>query len=105
MRILLLTIIYTLYITPAFAYIDAALGSLVLQSLAVERMQNGVARAVGGGAGSLSGSLPVMRGHAAEGALVNFPLGGPAERNAEMLKFDNCGYRLAAHIFDRILIA
>jgi hypothetical protein len=33
MRIFTLTIIYIFFATPAFAYIDAALGSLVLQSL------------------------------------------------------------------------
>lgn len=33
MRALTLTIFYVLFATPAYAYIDAALGSLVLQSL------------------------------------------------------------------------
>src|SRR5690606_16736418 len=44
-------------------------------------------------------------GHAAKGALVNFPGGGAAKRYTVMLKLDNRRDRFAAHIFDRILIA
>src|SRR5258707_12809845 len=44
-------------------------------------------------------------GLSAERTLINRAILGARERNAEMLQFQHRGYRLAAHIFDRILVA
>ena len=49
---------------------------LVAQGLLVERVQDGMAGAVGSGTGSLGGALAVLRGHATEGALVDGAFGG-----------------------------
>jgi hypothetical protein len=48
-------------------------------ALAVQRVQHGVAGAVGGGAGALGDALAVIRGHAAEGALIDLAVLGAAE--------------------------
>ena len=68
-------------------------------------MQHGVAGAVGGGAGALRDALAEMRGHAAEGALINPAILGARERHAVMFQFDDRGGRLLAHEFDGVLIA
>ena len=79
---------------------------VILQALLVERVEHGVAGAVGGGAGALrGGALAHILGHAAERALVDFAVLGPAERQAGMLQLVNRGRRLAAQIFDRVLVA
>ena len=83
---------------------DEELG-LVLQRLLVERVQDGVAGAVGGGAGALRGFLAEVLGHAAKGALVDLAFLGAAERHAEMLELDDRRNRLAAHVFDGVLVA
>ena len=44
---------------------------LAAHRLAVQGVQDGVAGAVGGGAGALHRALAVVAGHAAEGALVD----------------------------------
>ena len=49
---------------------DEELGRMA-QRLAVQGVQHGVAGAVGGGAGALRDALAVMRGHAAERALID----------------------------------
>ncbi len=64
-----------------------------------------MARAVGGSAGALRDALAVMRGHAAEGALIDLAFFGARERHAEMLKLVNRFRRVAAEIFDGVLIA
>jgi len=69
------------------------------------RVQHGVAGAVGGGAGALRGALAVMRGHAAERALINLAVFAARKRQAPMLEFVDRVRRVAAHIFDRVLVA
>ena len=49
---------------------------VLLHRLAVKRVQDGVAGAVGGGAGALDLSLAVILGHAAKGALIDFAFFG-----------------------------
>jgi len=46
---------------------------VVPERLLVERVQDGVAGAVGGGAGALGDALAELRGHAAERPLVDLP--------------------------------
>ena len=76
-----------------------------LQRLAVERVQDGVAGAVGGGAGALRDALAVVGGHAAERALVDLAFLGARERHAPMVELVDRGRRVAAQIFDRVLVA
>ena len=79
---------------------------VILQALLVERVEHGVAGAVGGGAGALrGGAFAHVLGHAAERALVDLALVGAAERQAGMLELVDRGGRLAAQIFDRVLVA
>ncbi len=59
---------------------------LVAQRLAVERVQDRVAGAVGGSAGALRDALAVFGGHAAEGPLVDLALLGARERHAPMFE-------------------
>ncbi len=63
-----------------------------------------MAGAVGGGAGALCGALAVVRGHAAESALVNFSFGCARERHAVMLQLDDGGNGFLAHIFNGVLV-
>ena len=83
---------------------DEELG-LMLERLLIERMQDGVAGAVGGGAGALRDAFAEMRGHAAEGALVDLAGLGAAEGHAVMLELDHRGDGLAHHVFDGVLVA
>ena len=78
---------------------------LMFQRLLIQRMQHRMARAVGSGAGALRRALAVMRGHAAEGTLVDFTFRRAAERHAVMFQFDDGGNGFLAHILDGILIA
>ena len=78
---------------------------VVRQRLLVQRVQDRVAGAVGRGAGALRGALAVMRGHAAERALVDLAFLGARERHAVVLQLDDRGDRLAAHVLDRVLVA
>src|SRR6185369_12876284 len=79
---------------------------VVLQALRIKRVEHRMAGAVGGGASALRGrSLAHVLGHSAERALVDFALGGAAERKAHMLELDDCRRGLADHIFDRVLVA
>ena len=76
------------------------------QRLPVHRVQHGVAGAVGGGASALRGAFSVMRGHAAERALINFPVFlATRERQAPVFKFVDRGRRITAEIFDGVLVA
>ncbi len=84
--------------------LDEELG-VEFQRLLVQGMQHRVAGAVGGGAGALGRLGAEILGHAAEGALVDLAFRRAAERHAEMLEFEHGRYRLAAHVFDRILVA
>ena len=78
---------------------------VVLERLLVERVQDRVAGAIGRGAGALRGALAVMGRHAAERALVDLAFLGARERHAVVLELDDRGDRLAAHVFDRVLVA
>ena len=76
------------------------------QRLLVQRVQDRVAGAVGGGAGALRRrAFAVLRGHAAERALVDLAFLGARERHALVLEFDDRRDRLAAHVLDRVLVA
>ena len=79
---------------------------LVAQRLAIERMQHGVPRAVGSRTGAL-GRRPLAEilHHAAEGALVNPAVFGARKRHAEMLELINRRGRMAAEIFNGVLVA
>ena len=78
---------------------------VVLERLLVQRVQHRVAGAVGRGAGALRGALAVVRGHAAERALVDAAVVGARERHAVVLELDDRGRRLLAHELDRVLVA
>src|SRR5260370_10493458 len=79
---------------------------LVLEALLVERVQDCVAGAIRGGAGPISHvALGILRRVPAKAALVDLAVLGTAEGRAEMLELDDRGYRLAAHVFDRVLVA
>ncbi len=77
----------------------------VLQRLLVQRMQHGVAGAVGRGTGALRDALAVVRGHAAERALVDLAVFGARERQAVVLEFEDRGRRLLGHVLDGVLVA
>src|SRR3984957_21224128 len=74
------------------------------QRLTVERVQDSVASAVGGGAGALRDALAVVGCHAAKRALVDLAFFGARERHAPMVEFVDGGWRLTAQIFDGVLI-
>ena len=76
-----------------------------LQRLSVERVQDGVAGAVGGGAGALGDPLAEIGRHAAEWTLIDLAGFGARERHAPMVQFVNRGGSVAAQIFDRVLVA
>ena len=73
--------------------------------LLIERVQNGVASAVGGGAGALHRRFTKVAHVAAEGPLIDLALFGAREGHAEVLELIDGGRRIAAEIFDRILVA
>ena len=73
--------------------------------LLIERVQHRVAGAVGRRAGALRDALAVMRGHAAEGALIDAAALGARERHAVVLELDDRGRRLLAHELDGVLVA
>jgi hypothetical protein len=79
---------------------------VVLQALLVERVQHGVAGAVGGGGGALHRrALAHILHVAAERALVDRAVIVAAERHAIMFELVDGRGRLAHHIFDRVLVA
>ena len=75
------------------------------ERLAVERVQHGVAGAVGCGAGALGGALAELGGHAAERALVDLALFRAGERHAPVVELVDRGGSVAAEIFDGVLVA
>ena len=83
---------------------DEELGRMA-QRLAVHGVQHGVAGAVGGGAGALGRALAEIHGHAAEGALQDLAVVGARERHAPMLELVHGFRRVAAEIFDGVLVA
>ena len=76
-----------------------------LDVLLVQRVQHGVARAVGCGAGALDGFFTIVGGVAAEGALVNRAVGVAVERHAEVFQLVHHIGGLAAHELDGVLVA
>ena len=79
---------------------------VVAQRLLVERVQDSMPGPVGRGRGApCRRSLAVARGHAAERTLVDLAFRGARERHPVMFELDHRRDRLAAHIFDRVLIA
>jgi hypothetical protein len=79
---------------------------VVAQALLVERVQHGVAGAVGGGAGALHRwPLAHVLHVAAERALIDGAVVVATERHARVFELDDGGGRLAHHVFDRVLIA
>ena len=79
---------------------------VVLQRLSVERVQNGVTGAVGGGAGALHRrAVAKFRHMAAERALIDLAFFGAGERHAVMVKLIDRLRRLAGEVFHRVRIA
>ena len=77
----------------------------VLEALLIQRVQDRVPGAVGGGAGAHGGGLAVIHHVTAEWALIDAAVLGAAERDAVMLELVDGGDRLTAHVFDRVLVA
>src|SRR6202042_1379061 len=75
------------------------------QRLTVEGVQDGVASAVGGGAGALRDALAIVGRHAAERALVDLAFFGARERHAPMVELVDGRWRVAAEVFNRVLVA
>ena len=85
--------------------LDEELGRIA-QRLAIEGVQHGVAGAVGGSTGALHRRAVAEVHHvAAEGPLVDLAFLGAREGHAEMLEFIDRGGRVAAQIFDGVLVA
>ena len=80
-------------------------GRPVAQRLLVERVQDGMAGAVGGGAGAVRLLLAVVQAHAAEGALVDPAVGRAREGHAVVLQLDDRARPLLAQVLDRVLVA
>ena len=78
---------------------------LVLQRLLIERVQYGMAGAVGRRAGALHRGLAEVAHVAAEGALIDAAVLGARERHAEVFQFVHRRNGLAAHVFDGVLVA
>jgi hypothetical protein len=78
----------------------------VLEALLIERVQDGVAGAIGGGGGPMGHrALGVFGRMAAERPLVDLAGLGAAERHAEMLELDDRRDGLVAHVCNRVLVA
>jgi hypothetical protein len=77
---------------------------IVLQGLLIERVDDGMAGAVGGSASALRHRLAIVDRVAAERPLIDLAVGGARERHAVMLELDHRRDGIAAHIFDRILV-
>ena len=73
--------------------------------LLVQRVQHGVAGAVGGGAGAFHGLLTVVGGVAAKGALVNRAVRVAVKGHAHVFQVIHDLRCLAAHELDGILVA
>ena len=78
---------------------------VVLDRLLVQRVQHRVAGAIRGRAGAMRRALAVVRGHAAERALVDAAVVGARERHAVVLELDDRGRRFLAHELDGVLVA
>ena len=80
-------------------------GGFGFDVLLVQRVQHGVASAVGCGAGALHRLFAVVGGVAAEGALVNGAVGVAVERHAEVFELVHDFRCFAAHELDGVLVA
>ena len=79
---------------------------VMAHALLVERMDDRVPGSVGGGAGAPGRiAFAVVPHMAAERPLVDPPVLGARERHAEMFELDDGRDRIAAHVFDRVLVA
>ena len=79
---------------------------IVAQRLPVERVQDRMARAVGGGAGALHRRPVAELGHVpAERALVDLAGLGARERHAVMLELVDGGRRVARQVLHRVVVA
>ena len=76
----------------------------MLQGLLIERMQNGVARAVSRRTGAHRGGFAVILHVPAKGALIDAAIFGTAEGHAVMFKFNNRWDSFAAHVFNGVLV-
>ena len=77
----------------------------MLQGLLIERVQNGMARAVSRRTGAHRGGLAVILHMAAKGALIDAAIFGAAEGHAVMFKLNHRWDGFAAHILDSVLVA
>ena len=84
--------------------LDVELG-VVLERLLVERVQHGMAGAIGGGTGALRRPFTIVRRHTAERPLVDLAFLGARKRYTVVLEFDDRIGRFLAHVLDRILVA
>jgi signal transduction histidine kinase len=79
--------------------------AVVLHGLPVQRVQHGMASAVGrAGASVRLTALSKVQGLAAERALVDLALGRPGEGQAVILQLNDRLGGLAAHVLDGILV-
>ncbi len=78
---------------------------LVLERLLIQGVQHRVARAVRSRARALRRALAEVRGHPAEGSLVDAAILGAGERHAIVLELDHGLRSFLAHVLDRVLIA
>ena len=78
---------------------------VVVERLAVQGVQHGVAGAVGRRAGALDRGLAEVARHAAEGALVDLALVGAREGHAPVLQFVHRRGGVAHHVLDGLLVA
>ena len=84
---------------------DVELGR-VAQRLPVHRVQHGMAGAVGRRASALGGAFAEMCRHPAERALIDFSVFlATRKRQPPMLKLVNSSWRVAAEIFNGVLVA
>ncbi len=77
---------------------------VVLDAVLVQRLQDHVAGAVGGVAGSAYRGLAVVAGVPAEAALVDAALGGAVERHPHFLQVQHRVDGFLAHDLDRVLV-
>ena len=82
---------------------DKELG-FMLQALLIQGMEHRVTGTVSRGTGPFNRRLTVITGVTTKRALVDFAIFGARKRHAVMFKFMNSRHRIAAHIFDCVLI-
>jgi hypothetical protein len=80
-------------------------GGAVLQALLIESVEDGMAGAVGSGAGALDRGLAVIAHVSAEGPLIDLAFRRSREGDAEMLELIDRGRGVGAHVLDGVLVA